>query len=86
MRKLIKKIGRKRTQFARHCFRRTNEQTSKFIILKPNQEKPLRGRPSKNFVDVPENDTGLKTPQIKKNHHEASESVQLLLTQELYRF
>ena len=64
--KRSKKIRPKRTQFAGHCFRRTNEQTSKFITLKPNQEKPLKGRPSKIFDDVPENDTRLETPQIEK--------------------
>ena len=57
--RLSEKLRRRRLQFAGHCYRAKDEAVSKTVLWTPTHGRKSRGRPSKTYVDLLSDDTGL---------------------------
>jgi len=62
--KVTDKIRHRRMKLAGHCFRHPEEVASSLVLWTPAHGKRSRGRPSRNFVQQLEEDTGLDACEI----------------------
>ena len=63
--KITTKITKRRLQFAGHCARGTGKMVTKLITWRPTQGKRSAGRPTKTYVDLLHDDTGLTPSEIE---------------------
>ena len=65
--KLTQKIAERRLRLAGHCVRHPDELASDLVLWQPTHGRTLPGRPTTNYIDVLQNDTGLLTTEEIRN-------------------
>ena len=63
--KITTRISKRRLQFAGHCMRSEGKIISELVTWRPTQGRRSAGRPTKTFVDLLHQDTGLTTHEIE---------------------
>ena len=63
---LSSELRQRRLRFAGHCWRRKDELCSQLLLWEPTHGKRRVGAPAKTYVDLLEDDTGIKKEEFQK--------------------
>ena len=63
---LSSELRQRRLRFAGHCWRRKDELCSQLLLWEPTHGKRRVGAPAKTYVNLLEDDTGIKKEEFQK--------------------